>query len=299
MPRVTVIDSNDRRIVLWDGTAVRAIPYDPYHSLKYKHFDGNRIFHAFGGDRRLRIEETYNDGVFNAYMTPLGDDDDNNNGASADSASADSAAAPAEMVVQIPDAIGIAEAVLADDADAYDRLFRHWHGKHMQSEIVDYLMVAGNSNRVRAVATSRRRKETGEPEGGYVVDDRFIVDEHGSSYYYRGDGGRLLRAPHGADDDGDEGDDGDELAVVDMDEWKYLCLVAENGKRGRDGSDDDGGPAVKVPGKGAWKMTAVTRMVIAKIAFLLYPADDDVFLNQLPKAMRASVKRMIKDRDAY
>lgn len=316
MPRVTVIDSNDRRILLWDGTAVRAIPYDPYHSLKYKHFDGNRIFHAFGGDRRLRIEETYNDGVFNAYMTPLDGDDNGAGGSGVDGAEGgagngassaaadDSAAAPVEMVVQIPDAIGIAEAVLADDADAYDRLFRHWHGKHMQSEIVDYLMVAGNSNRVRAVATSRRRKETGEPEGAYVVDDRFIVDERGSSYYYRGDGGRLPDAPQLADDDSSDGDAGDggddELAVVDMDEWKYLCLVAESGKRGRDGSDgDDGGPAVKVPGKGAWKMTAVTRMVIAKIAFLLHPADDDVFLNQLPEAMRASVKRMIKDGDAY
>ena len=68
MPRVTVIDGDHpQHILLWDGTAVRAVPSDPYHRLKYGHFDGNRIFHAFGGDRRLRIEETYNDGVFNAY----------------------------------------------------------------------------------------------------------------------------------------------------------------------------------------------------------------------------------------
>ena len=293
MPRVTVIDSSERRILLWDGTAVRAIPYDPYHGLKYRDFDGNRIFHAFGGDRRLRVEETYNDGIFNAYMTPRGD-------AAADTAAAD---APAEMVAQIPDAIGIAEAVLEDDAGAFERIFRHWYGKHMQSEIVDYLMVAGNSHRVRAVPTSRCG-DTGEPEEAYLIDERFLVDKHGVSHYYDGYGGRLRAFANVADDDDDDGgdggdgggDDGGDSPVVNMNEWEHLCLVAENGRRGRGGDD---GPAVKVPGKGALRMTAVTQMVVAKIAFLLHPANDEVFLSQLPGPMRASVLRMIKDGDAY
>lgn len=297
MPRVTVIDSTKRRIVLWDGTAVRAIPYDPYHSLKYEHFDGNRIFHAFGGDRRLRVEETYNDGIFNAYMTSLGDGD----------GGGEEAAAPVEMIVQIPEAIGIAKAVMADDGAAFEKIFRHYHGKHMQSEIVDYLMVAGNANRVRPIAKSTLRRDTGVNEGAYVIDDRFMVDEHGSAYYYSGDDGRMRAAPDGGaggeDEDIEDGrnandnnddDDDSSMGIADMNDWSYLCLVVEEG--GKDGGDE---PAVKVPGKGAWRMAAVTRMVIAKIAFLLHPAADRVFLNQLPDSMRSSVVRMIKDGDAY
>lgn len=86
------------------------------------------------------------------------------------------------------------------------------------------------------------------------------------------------------------------MGIADMNDWSYLCLVVEDGRKKSGGGDE---PGVRVPGKGAWKMTAVTRMVVAKIAFLLHPANDRVFLDQLPGHMRSSVVRMIKDGDAY
>ena len=281
MPRVIVIDSNDRRILLWDGTAVRAMPYDPYHSLKYGHFDGNRIFHAFGGDRRMRVEETYNDGIFNAYLSTRPGRD----------------GASTEMVVQISDAPGLARAVMADDAAEYERLFRRWYSQGMQPEIVDYMMASGNPDRVRAVLVQKAGSggaggsEDGEKDGdaaadletAYMVDNRFMVDGRGAAYYYRPRSG-----PH-------RGEDGEAARPrIDMDDWRYLCLVAdENGRGGEDGED------VEVPGRGVLRMSAATRVVVAKIAFLLYPSKDHVFLDQLPRPMRNSVSRMIRDRGAY
>lgn len=285
MPRVVVIDSNDRRILMWDGTAVRAIPYDPYHSLKYGHFDGNRIFHAFGGDRRMRVEETYNDGIFNAYLTTRAGRD----------------GASTEMVVQISDAPGLARAVMADDAAQYERLFRQWYSQGMQPEIVDYMMASGNPDRVRAVlvqkadgggGASEDAEEDGDAaadlETAYMVDNRFMVDGRGAAYYYR---------PRSGQHRGGAGDGVDAARPrTDMDDWHYLCLVAdENGRGGEDGDGED----VEVPGRGILRMSAATRVVVAKIAFLLYPSRDAVFLDQLPRKMRDSVSRMIRDRGSY
>ena len=276
MPRVTVIDHNEHRILLHDGTAVRAIPYDPYHSLKYVQFDGNRIFHAFGGDRRHRIEETYNDGIFNAYRIVDGLDGE----------------AAVEQVVQISDALGLAKAVLSDDARAYGAIFAEWYGKKMQSEIVEYMIVAGNANRVAAVqlddvGNEGRGGGTSEAEKAYVVDGRFLVDGRGAAYYLSERAG----IKHGDVDDSESG--GGPRFSTNRRDWDYLCLVADDRKRGR--ADN----IVDVPGKGAAAMTPVTRVVIAKIAFLLHPTDDRVFLNQLPSAMRKSVVRMIRDKEAY
>lgn len=260
MPRVTVIDHNERRILLHDGTAVRAIPRDPYHSLKYVEFDGNRIFHAFGGDRRQRIEETYNDGIFNAYMAVEGTD-----------------GRDIEQVVQISDALGLAKAVGSDDGRAYRSIFAEWHGKKMQSEIVEYMIVASNADRVRAVQSGG--EAGGDPETSYVVDGRFKVDRRGAAYYLARKGGKP-----GGDS---------------ADEWEYLCLVADERRRSSGGGGVGGDDIVDIPGKGPAEMTPVTRVVIAKIAFLLYPSHDTVFLNQLPSAMRRRVVRMIDDKGAY
>lgn len=298
MPRVTVIDHNDRRILLHDGTAVRAIPADPYHSLKYGHFDGNRIFHAFGGDRRLRIEETYNDGIFNAYRTVEGK-----------ASGGPGSQMAAEQVVQISDALGIAKAVLADDERAYNSLFIEWYSRKMQSELVDHMIVSGNSDRVAAVRVDGNGSEDGEASNGgtlaYVVDGRFMVDSHGAAFYLDGRSAaaaaarrarRQEREEDGEDEYGGEAEAEAEAEAerhVDMQDWKYLCLVADERRR------KDADNVVEIPGKGAARMSAVTRVVIAKIAFLLYPADDRVFLNQLPPAMRKSVVRMIRDKEAY
>ena len=298
MPRITVIDSNKRRILLWDGKVVKAIPYDPYHSLKYAHFDGNRIFHAFGGDRRMRVEETYNDGIFNAYLTTRPGRD----------------GATTEMVVQISDAPGLARAILADNVEEYGRMFNEWYGHGMQPEIVDYMLASGNPDRVRAVLVQKLNKGGGEEdaadgeeeeEGGgsamadcetaYVVDGRFMVDGRGAAYYFQPRNGRNGEADGGNDEDEDE--DADERRPgIDMGDWRYLCLVADG--NGRD-DENDGGEDVDVPGRGVIRMSGATRVVIAKIAFLLYPSMDSVFLNQLPRPMRGSVSRMIRDRGAY
>ena len=307
MPRITVIDHNERRILLHDGTAVRVIPYDPYHSLKYVQFDGNRIIYAFGGDRRLRIEETYNDGLFNAYRIVDGVD----------------GGEEVEQVVQISDALGLAKAVLADNARAYSAMFAKWYGKKMQSDIVDYMIVAGNANRVAAVHLDGRRvwssnrsnddededdenKKASKGETAYIIDGRFMVDRRGAAYYLaeRDDNDDAWSDDDGhgeeAEEDEEDEDNGDVNVDVEprfstnMNDWKYLCLVADEGSRR--GREDD---IVEVPGKGAASMSPVTRVVIAKIAFLLYPSHDNVFLNQLPTAMRKSVTRMIRDKEAY
>ena len=304
MPRVTVIDHNDRRILLHDGTAVRVIPSDPYHSLKYGHFDGNRIFHAFGGDRRLRIEETYNDGIFNAYRTVEGTAPGGRGSQMA-----------TEQVVQISDALGLAKAVLADDESAYNSLFIEWYSRKMQSELVDHMIVSGNSDRVAAVhvdGTGGGGGEDGEASIAgalaYVVDGRFMVDSHGAAFYLDGRSAAAAAARRARrqerEEDGEDEHGGGEAEAeaeaeteaerrVDMKDWKYLCLVADERRR------KDADNVVEIPGKGAAMMSAVTRVVIAKIAFLLYPADDRVFLNQLPPAMRKSVVRMIRDKEAY
>ena len=301
MPRVTVIAHNERRILLHDGTAVRTIPCDPYHSLKYVQFDGNRIFHAFGGSRLRRIEETYNDGIFNAYRTP----EETEGGGRA-----------VEQVVQISDALGLAKAVLSDDADAYDEMFAEWYGRKMQSDIVEYMIVASNADRVAAVQLDGKScgygsgdgrdplaVEADDKEAAYIVDGRFLVDGHGAAFYRN----ERPRAGCGDEDEDDEdmppeceapetadGANGMQFST-DMRDWNYLCLVADEKGRARNGVDD----MVDVPGKGTAKMMPVTLVVIAKIAFLLYPSNDKVFLDQLPDDMRARVARMIRDKEAY
>ena len=249
MPRITVIDDGPRRLLVWDGTAVKAVQPDAYHRLKYAHFDGNRIFHSFDG-AGTRVEETYNDGIFNAYMGVGG----GGGGVDEDEA---------ELVVQISDTASLAESILANDKDKYRRIFYEWYSRFMQDEVVDYMIASGSPERVQAVAEAGGDNVDGEPSGkSYIVDGRFKVDGRGAAYVKKGGN------------------------------WEYLCIVVTP-------AGEDECSTIEIPGRGPITMTAVTRTVMAKIAFLLYPTRDRVFLDQLPRDMRASVLRMISDRSAY
>ena len=61
-------DREDQIIVLDLNGKVDTKPKTDYFVLKYKDFDGDRIFYQF--DKDSYVQETYNDGIFNCiYKT--------------------------------------------------------------------------------------------------------------------------------------------------------------------------------------------------------------------------------------
>lgn len=190
-----------------------------YFELKYIKFNGQRITHDFGGG--LKVEETYDDAIFNAHI--------------------------GEKTIQISDGEKIAEAVLANDPSIYSDLFNEWYNIAVKTEIIKTLFRM-YPHRINMKAMP----------GCYIVDDIFMVDDHGKAH------------------------------VMNNGRWDFLCIVA---------SGNNNGQRITLPGIGDMEITSVTMVIIAKIMFLLNPNSKDmVFMNQLPQDVAEHVRKLDKKR---
>ena len=142
-------EQDDLFIVQTDGH-ISTLPRNDYFILKLHHFDGNRIFYDFGKNG-ARIEETYDDGIFNCYHD--------------------------ESLVQIADGESIARAILDKNYDAFFSLFARWFGIKQQEKILCTIF-RQYGQRVRQDKSS----------GMYIIDDIFGVNEHGVGRYCTEDG---------------------------------------------------------------------------------------------------------------
>ena len=139
-----IIEERKDMFILQTQDGIQTVPKTHYFVLKFKHFGGNRIFFDFG-EKNARIEETYDDGIFNCHY--------NNHH------------------VQISDSQGISRAVLEKDLNGYFKMFASWHGIEMQVKIID-AMLKPYERRIRKVSS-----------GWYEIDDIFAVDTHGVAHY--------------------------------------------------------------------------------------------------------------------
>lgn len=60
---VRLLEEREDLLIIQDSDGVSTVPITPYHILKYKHFDGNRIIYKLNED--MEIVETFNNGIFN------------------------------------------------------------------------------------------------------------------------------------------------------------------------------------------------------------------------------------------
>ena len=66
---VTFLDERDGLYIIMRNNKVETVIKDTYSQLKYKTYNGNRIFYDFGDG--LKIQETYDDRIFNCYLNEV------------------------------------------------------------------------------------------------------------------------------------------------------------------------------------------------------------------------------------
>lgn len=163
---VTILERRkDVYVLLLAGNKVVTVPATPYNTLKYEHFLGNRIAYSFG-DSIGRVQETYNDGIFNCTYRDM------------------------SMQIRSRDMIAVAilEHMRCVGPSLYESLFREEYEKLHQADLLKY-MLAGYRDRVRVVTMagsggSRRKEEDGEVAADvdvYIDDGLFKIDAHGNA----------------------------------------------------------------------------------------------------------------------
>jgi len=144
---IRVSERDDHLIIYNDGTILSRIN-DEYNRLKFKHYEGNRIFYKFSDD--AHVQETYDDRIFNCIY----------NG----------------ETLQIREANDLAKVIKEHDADEYANLFKRCYYAHHKTRLIKEL-VANSFNtfseRVRLTSDER-----------FIIDDRFMVDQHATAHVY-------------------------------------------------------------------------------------------------------------------
>lgn len=231
-----ILDIRNEQIITFDKGILKVVANSPkasYFKLKYDDFKGNRILYKFND--RMEIVETYTNGVFNCNIE--------------------------HKIIQIRDKDAIADSIYyhkeTGSTIKYEKTFLFEYGKSYQKELVDkYIASFGN----RVVF-----------EGwGYVIDDDFAVDEHGTAYV-KGNPSSCLNRINRFDGDG----------------WLHLCLVVGNNNNALD--DITVRTDVGMITLGGKSLTT-----IAKILYIMNPdMNDSVFIQQLPiEVKNRLVKRL-------
>lgn len=124
-------------------------PNDSYNMVKYGTYQANRIFFAF--DDEARVEETYNERIFNCYCSYEGK----------------------EQLLQLRQANVICEAIINKDKESFIELFKE---KFYDLNKVQLLQGLIDNNTL----LKGRVKRTSKDE--FIVDDVFKVDSHANTY---------------------------------------------------------------------------------------------------------------------
>ena len=139
-------ERKDLLIVLLDGK-VATLSKTPYTILKHKYFQGRRIIYAFNNSDEMKLVETYDDGIFNAYLK--------------------------SAHLQIRKRDQVAEAILnhhdTGDTTLYERLFSQEYAEQNRLDLLKHLLL---EYRQRVRFSSNQ----------FEVDSFFSVDQHGNAH---------------------------------------------------------------------------------------------------------------------
>ena len=142
-----IAETDGQYIILSEKRGVFPELITDYITLKYKHFEGNRIFYKWNNVDWL--EETMgddgiHDGIFNCYMDG--------------------------KVTQVMDAALVAKIVLEEDYDKFTNMFIEWHSIQIQQEFIKG-MIGQFAHRI--TKNSER----------FIIDKNFSVTLKGIAYY--------------------------------------------------------------------------------------------------------------------
>ncbi len=144
--KVSFLDERDGLYIIMVDGKVKTIIKDSYSQLKYKTYNGNRIFYDFGDG--LKIQETYDDRIFNCYI--------------------------GEAVINIRNGKKIAEYIIDENKSGYELFVKEHYLEQHRTELLDKIIATYNDRVVKV-------------KDGYVVDDIFKVDNKGTSYCKSGE----------------------------------------------------------------------------------------------------------------
>jgi hypothetical protein len=156
MPSTQYIDERSNTLFIFnrDGD-IDTVNKTPYNVLKYKEYHGNRIFYDF--DENHKIAETYDDRIFNCTLNK------------------------ATMQIRMGKSNELAQCILDEKEKKggglkkYQELFKKQYYDKNRDELIDNMV---------GVLGERVKKIT----GGYMIDDMFMVDMHGTSHIIQRDG---------------------------------------------------------------------------------------------------------------
>jgi len=218
---------DDHLIVYYNGKIMTKIN-DSYNNLKYGKYDGNRIFYKF--DDEAMIQETYDDRIFNC--TYKGE------------------------TMQVRKSEKICESILDNSIDNYAVVFKETYYEIHKIELITDLVKRSYGERVQL-----------KNDNTFVIDDRFMVDEHGTAHYGR-------KGQRNRDD------------ITKDRRWSFLCIVVKGRPRKK---------SIKTK-IGLVELDEKLLEILSKIQFLLYPTmTDGVFTSQLPDWL---TKTMTAEREA-
>jgi hypothetical protein len=118
---VSFLDERDGLFIIMIEGKVKTIVKDSYSQLKYKTYNGNRIFYDFGDG--FKIQETYDDRIFNCYIN--------------------------EVVINIRDGKKIAEFVLDKNKSGYEDYVKEHYLEQHRTELLDKVIATYNDRVVK------------------------------------------------------------------------------------------------------------------------------------------------------
>ena len=118
---VSFLDERDGLYIIMIEGKVKTILKDSYSQLKYKTYNGNRIFYDFGDG--FKIQETYDDRIFNCYIN--------------------------EVVINIRDGKKIAEFVLDKNKSGYEDYVKEHYLEQHRTELLDKIIATYNDRVVK------------------------------------------------------------------------------------------------------------------------------------------------------
>ena len=129
-------------------------PNDTYNKVKYGTYEANRIFFSF--DDTARVEETYNERIFNCYCKYKGK----------------------EQLLQLRNANEICDHIINKDKESFIELFKEKFYDLNKTQLLENLI--DNNSLLKG-----RVKRTRDDE--FIVDDVFKVDSHANTYVLASD----------------------------------------------------------------------------------------------------------------
>ena len=224
-----IIAERDNTLILFESGKVKTVPNTLYNQVKYRDFKGDRIFYKF--DDNMYVQETFDNGIFNAFIK--------------------------EETIQIRDSVSLCESIIAhkknNDTDLYDKLFKKLYIIENKEKIMKEMMIVFG-DRVKTIR--RKQGERLDEHTRYIIDDRFMVNDHGVSHYKDNSG-----------------------------HWQNLCTVAQGNL-----SKMSISTAI-----GDIELESTELTIMGKIGFLLAPdINDHVFFHQLSDKMQDVLKAEVE-----